>query len=159
MEEDIFQPQGCRSWCDGTTSLLFRRSQEKTPDMDGKPDEQVTNELKEGRQHTPPSTARRSHSKGDCDHSGTDRTPRMLLRRTNVEVNMGKGRTAQVKQQQWKPCSSLIWDLAWCKCSAFCGQLENLQPFHFHQKLGTSGSALELNWMQNKSVLCVFFSQ
>lgn len=48
-----------------------------------------------------------AQSQGDWDHkgeSGTDGTPRILLRKTNFEMNMGKGRTAKVKQQQWKPC-------------------------------------------------------
>lgn len=52
----------------------------------------------------------------------------------SFEVNTGKGRAVTAKQQQWKPCRHLTWDLAWWQRSAFCSQLENLQPFYFHQE-------------------------
>lgn len=79
----------------------------------------------------------------------------MLLRKTNFEMNMGKGRTVGVKWPQWKPCSFGIWPGA--SSLLFVASWKICSHFTSIEKLRTSGKASELNWMQNKSALCILF--
>lgn len=99
MEAGVMVPHLC---------CFIKAKQRKPPGLDGKQDEQVMDGSKEGRKHTNHGTAgRRTLSRGlgpqvgEWDICGTNRT---LSRKMNFEMNMGKGRTAKVKQQQWKPC-------------------------------------------------------